>query len=243
MIDFYQFPPAFDVPNLSPFCMKIEAFLRISNLPFQIIAENDPQKAPKGKLPYIRDNGVVIGDSELIIHYLESKHNFTVDGHLDSIQLATQHATIRMLDEHLYWALMYSRWIDDHNWPALRNELFYDTPPPLSHIKGNQLRKRMQKALHEHGLGRHNKDDIYKKASLDLDHLSILLGNKNWFGGNYISKLDLTAIGYLCNIMIPELYSPLADAIKRNGNLELYAVRAKRILFPDIIEKLKLPQF
>ena len=41
MIDLYQFSPAFDVPNLSPFCMKLEAFLRVCNIPFQIIEEDE----------------------------------------------------------------------------------------------------------------------------------------------------------------------------------------------------------
>jgi len=243
MIDLYQFQPAFDIPNLSPFCMKIEAFLRISNLPYQIIHQNDPRKAPKGKLPYIRDNGVVIGDSELIMDYLESKHGFKVDGHLSSLEAASQHAAIRMLDEHLYWAIMYSRWIDDQNWTTLRNEMFYDVPPPLSHILANQLRKRMRSALHEQGLGRHSKEDIYKKAQKDIDALANLLGDKTWFGGNYLSKLDLCATAHLSNILIPELHSPLADAIKLNGNLEVYAVRAKKMLFPEPLSKPPRPNY
>ena len=40
MIDLYQFTPAFGHANLSPHCMKVEAFLRISELPFQIINED-----------------------------------------------------------------------------------------------------------------------------------------------------------------------------------------------------------
>lgn len=243
MIDLYQFTPAFDVPNLSPFCMKLEAFLRVTSIPFQIIHENDPRKGPKGKLPFIRDNGVVIGDSELIIDYLESKLDFRMDGHLDSQQAATHHAFIRMLDEHLYWILIYSRWIDEHNWPALRNELFYDIPPPVSTFLANKLRRQMREQLHAQGLGRHNSEEIYKKGRKDLEQLSALLGDHQWFGGDYVSRLDLTAIGYLCNILVPELYSPLADVVRECSNLELYAVRSRRILFPDPVNKPRRPSF
>jgi hypothetical protein len=243
MIDLYQFSPAFDVPSLSPFCMKLEAFLQVTNIPFQIIHENDPRKGPKGKLPFIRDNGVIIGDTELIIDYLESKLNFCVDGHLDTRTAATHHAFTRMLEEHLYWVLMYSRWIDDKNWPTLRNELFYDIPPPISTLQAGKLRKRIREQLEAQGIGRHSREDIYTKGCKDLEQLSELLGDNKWFGGNYVSKLDLTAIGYLCNMLIPELHSPLADCIKNCGNLEVYAVRAKRILFPNPIAKPKRPQY
>lgn len=233
MIDLYQFPPAFDTPNLSPFCMKLEAFLRIADIPFQIMPCKDPDMGPKGKLPFIRDNGVMLGDTELIMDYLESKLDFRVDGHLTSQQQAIQHACIRMLDEHLYWALIYSRWIDEVNWETLRQRLFGEIPPPLSSIAANKARKQMRRQLEAQGLGLHSREEIYSKAIKDLESLSALLGDKKWFGGDYVSKLDLTAVGYLSNIMIPQLPSPMAEAVKRLGNLETYAVRAQRSLFPE----------
>ncbi len=241
MIDLYQFSPMFNVPNLSPYCMKIEGFLRITEIPFQIIEENDPRKGPKGKLPFIRDNGVVIGDSELIIDYLESKLEFDVDGHLSSQQKAVHHAFIRMLDEHLYWALVYSRWIEAHNWEVLKKHLFYEIPPPISTFIARRVRKQVRNQLHQHGMGRHNRDDIYTKARKDLEQLSALLADHKWFGGDYVSTLDLTAIAYLSNIMVPELNSPLADYVKEFGNLETYEVRARRVIFPDEIKQPKRP--
>lgn len=232
MIDLYQFPPAFNVPNLSPFCMKIEGFLRIADIPFQIIPLADTRQAPKGKFPFIRDNGVNIGDSELIMDYLESKMDFRVDGHLDSHQQACQHAFIRTLDEHLYWALLYSRWIEQHNFETLREKLYGHIPPPVSMIMAAKARASIRKQLEQQGLGRHNREEIYQKATKDIVHLSVLLGDHKWFGGDYVSKLDLTALAYLANIMIPELNSPLADAVRKNGNLETYYVRAMRMIFP-----------
>ena len=233
MIDLYQFPPLFNVPNLSPFCMKVEGFLRIADIPFQSIYCRDTRQAPKGKLPFIRDNGISIGDSELIMDYLESKLDFRVDGHLDSQQQAAHHAAIRMLDEHLYWALVYSRWIDEHNWPSLKARLLAEVPPPLSTVIGWQLQRKVRQQLYAQGLGRHNREEIYAKAGKDIAQLSALLGDHKWFGGDYISKLDLTALGHICNILIPELSSPLSDAVRMHGNLETWCVRARRVIFPQ----------
>ena len=243
MIDLYQFSPAFDVPNLSPFCMKLEAFLRVCNIPFQVIDEDDPSTGPKGKLPYIRDNGVTIGDSELVIDYLESKLDFRMDGHLGNHQAAIHHTTIRMLEDHLYWAILYSRWIDEHNWPTLKHELFYDVPPPFSTVMAGRMRKRIEQQLHAHGMGRHNRDEVYAKGCKDIRALSAVLGDHTWFGGDYVAKLDLVATGMLCNILIPEMPNPLADCVRETGNLEAYATHARRVLFPDPVKKPKRPQY
>ena len=34
MIKLYQYSPAFGLPNASPFCMKLETYLRMAQLPF-----------------------------------------------------------------------------------------------------------------------------------------------------------------------------------------------------------------
>jgi hypothetical protein len=36
MIKVYQFEPAFGIPNASPFCFKLENYLRMAAIPFEI---------------------------------------------------------------------------------------------------------------------------------------------------------------------------------------------------------------
>ena len=71
----HQFPAALGLPNASPFCMKLETYLRMTGLPFEVRPVTDPRRAPKGKLPYIDDGGTVLADSNLILDYLKS-YNF-----------------------------------------------------------------------------------------------------------------------------------------------------------------------
>jgi hypothetical protein len=54
MIKLYQYAPAFGLPNASPFCLKLETWLRMTGLPFQIQPFDFRQmsKAPKGKMPF-----------------------------------------------------------------------------------------------------------------------------------------------------------------------------------------------
>ena len=57
MIRLHQFAPAFGLLNASPFCMKLEMYLRMAGLPYEAVNSGDVMKAPKRKLPYIDDGG------------------------------------------------------------------------------------------------------------------------------------------------------------------------------------------
>lgn len=236
MIDLYQFPRAFGIANLSPFCMKVEAFLRIADIPYQVTEVNDLRLAPKGKLPFIRDNGVAVSDSEFIMDYLQSKHEFEVDGHLGSQQKVVHHALSRMLDEHFYWALMYNRWLEPQNWQILKQHLYGHIPPPISTVMAKKAQDSMRRQLRYHGLGRHSAEEIYRKAGKDIHALAQTLGSQNWFGGDYISRLDLSALAYLSNALLEKMPSPLSDKIQQYGNLIEFQQRAEQAVFAELTE-------
>ena len=61
MITLYQLARTWDMPNLSHFCVKVETYLRMTGLPYQVTATL-PIKAPRGKLPFIEDEGKKISD-------------------------------------------------------------------------------------------------------------------------------------------------------------------------------------
>ena len=56
-IKLFQFPRMFAVPNLSPFCCKLETWLRIARIPYEVVDTPNPRAGPKGKLPFIEDAG------------------------------------------------------------------------------------------------------------------------------------------------------------------------------------------
>lgn len=81
MIRLHQFPPAYGLPNGSPFCMKVENYLRMTGIPYEVVDDFDLAKAPKGKLPYIEDAERVIADSALILDYLKAAYGDPLDAH------------------------------------------------------------------------------------------------------------------------------------------------------------------
>lgn len=97
----HQFPNNGLVMNYSPFCMKLELYLRMVKLPYSIDANPNPSGGPKGKMPYAS------------IDKLQSEHaSRNLDGHLNEAELSLQLCVRRTLEEHLYWAIVYSRWQD-----------------------------------------------------------------------------------------------------------------------------------
>ena len=78
MITLYTFGPFFGLPEASPFVMKGEMLLKLAGLEYQTNTRGFG-KAPKGKLPYIRDGETLVADSTLIRLYIEQKYSFDFD--------------------------------------------------------------------------------------------------------------------------------------------------------------------
>jgi Glutathione S-transferase N-terminal domain len=69
----HQFSRSFGLPNASPFCMKLETYLRMAEIPHELAFEETLDKAPKKKMPYIEDEGQKIGDSNLVIELFQQQ--------------------------------------------------------------------------------------------------------------------------------------------------------------------------
>ena len=103
MITLYGSGPNFGLPDASPFVTKAETLLRMSKLPFEKSLMSF-SKAPKGKIPYIEDDGQLLGDSTLIRWHLEKKYGIDFDQGLSAEQLAIAWAFEKMAEDNLYWA-------------------------------------------------------------------------------------------------------------------------------------------
>ena len=146
VIKLYQFPPVFG-RNVSPFSLKLETWLKLAGLPYQVVAIRNPGQGPKGKLPFIEDDdGSFIADSSLIIEHLSRSRGIDLDAGLDARQRAEALALQRLVEEHLYFVLVWSRWLDPEGWPTLAPALLGSIPPPLRQLAAIALRRRIRNA-------------------------------------------------------------------------------------------------
>eukprot|EP00439_Symbiodinium_sp_Y106_P088286 s1_g822.t1 len=193
------------------------------------IEVDNPAKGPKGKLPFIEDNGLVLGDTALILEHLKKTRGVDLDRHLSPLQKAQSHALQRMLEERLYWATVYSRWMEPAN-AKVEDEIFFaDIPWPIRGFITRQAHKTVEAALHHHGLGRHSREEIYGFGLADISALSQVLGDQEFLFGARPSVADATAFGMLINIVGPDIPSPLKDAVAGSPTLMSYVTRMQAL--------------
>jgi glutathione S-transferase len=233
MIILYQFPPAFGLPNASPFCLKLELYLRMAGLPYRNRYTLELHRAPKGKLPWIDDDGTALADSGLIIDYLKGRYGDTLDRDLTPVQRATALAITRLLEEHLYWTVLHDRWISAVGWKMTRPGFFGAMPWPLRVIVPWVARRGIRAELHGHGMGRHTPEQIHALGVADVDALAELLGDKEFFLGSQATSVDAVAAAFLANIVMVPLESPIKRAAAAHPNLVAYCRRMAQQYFPD----------
>ena len=167
-------PGAFGMRNISPFCLKIEMLLAQLELPFTVGFEADPRKAPKGKLPYLVIDGVRMGDSELIANHLDELTQGGVYGALTPLQIAQGRSVTRLVEDHLYWLMVASRWLDDEWWPNVVDGFFHIAPKLVRPLVAASARSAVRKDYKGQGLGRHTLEEQKMLARQDLAALETL---------------------------------------------------------------------
>ena len=232
MITLYQFSPNWGLPNASPFCMKLETYLRMANLPHTVVYEDTLDKAPKKKMPYIEDEGKKIGDSNLIIDYLINTYGDRTDSNLSPSDRGISLAMRRMIDENLYWCLVYSRWMNEKGWEITRSAYFGNLPPVIKQILPGVLRKATRKSLEGHGMGKHSEEEVYAIGCRDLVALSGFLSDKPFFFGNEPTILDASAYAIVYNLIKAPIESPLKQKAQQLENLMSFCDRMTTRFYP-----------
>jgi glutathione S-transferase len=234
VIRLVQFPPHFGLPNPSPFCMRVETFLRLARLPYEVVTQGNPRTAPKGKLPYIIDDGEQVTDSQFIVDHLTAKYAVLLDRSLTGEERALATALTRLLCEHFYWCSVYYRFVDDEGWAGFREWFTSNLPPVVGAGVTRFIRHTMRREAHAAGMGRHSRHEVAEIARRDLDALAVCLGAKDFFFGNEPTSFDATAFAFLANT----LHGPgrLADetGMRSMANLTAFSDRMWDRCFPGM---------
>ncbi len=230
MIIVHGFGPYFGMPDGSPFVMKTMIQLKLAGLEYEHRASG-VAKAPKGKVPYIDDNGEIIADSSLIRRHIESKYNVDLDAGLTSEQRAMAWAVEKMAEEHLYFALIDLRWRDDRNFEAGPAHFFDRLPALLCPLVQRIGRARMQKTLYLQGTSRLSRTSVEQNAGTDIDAIAVLLDKKPYLMGDDPTAVDGFIYGVLSNLLVPIFETELRQRIETHSNLTSYVERISNEFF------------
>lgn len=236
MITLYGSFPAFGLPQASPFVMKTEVQLKMAGLAYRS-ERGAPHEGPKNKIPFIVDGDTRLGDSTFIRAYFEAEHGIDLDRGLTNEMRARAWAIERMLEDHLYWAILYLRWMDDGNFAKGPAHFFDALPIDERETARTGRRKQVAEALYAHGLGRHSKTEIEALGRRSVAALSALLGNRAYFIGPEPSAVDATAFAMIAALTTPFFASPLIDDTAGFANLMAYRTRMMGEHYPAFAVK------
>lgn len=229
----YHLPGRWGLPSVSPFCLKLDAILRMMGIEHESITASTPFAGPKKKAPWIEHEGRKIGDSSLIVAYLIDRFGTDPDAALTRAQRGQAVAIQRLVEENLYWAMVYDRWVREENWPILKGSVLGDIPAPVRALIAPMARRGVKKQLAGHGLGLHSEADIAAIARRDIDALAGMLGDQDWFFGTEPTMTDAVVYSLLANIHFVPFTSPMKAMIAGHANLIGFIERFRAWFYPQ----------
>lgn len=242
VIYLYQFSRTPLLPSLSPYCLKVETWLRLAGLKYENVDHKMRHRSKKGQLPFIELNGEEIADSAIIIKELTSRFEKDIDTSLTQEQRNIAHATISMIENHLVWVIFWWR----SKYPDL---LLKGYKVNLQHAFGTWVPngilnflfkfafgRKGTKKLKAQGMGVHKPEEIEEFGKFDLKVLSDMLADKPFFFGDEPTSLDIVSFAVLSQLhfISQDIKLPLRDYIAEScPNLVGHVSRMKERCFPD----------
>jgi glutathione S-transferase len=219
-------------PNMSPFCAKLETYLRVTEIPYKLGGKF--ARGPKGKVPHVVLDGKSMGDSQLIIEELEKRlateGKKPLDDGLSARDRALGRFVRRTFEEGYYFVGLYTRWVTDGSYPHVRDEFKKFIPGFVLPF----IRRAMAKKLHEQGTGRHTHEEIMAIGAADLDATAELLGDRPYLLGDAMRTVDCTVFAFLEGT----LGFPHDTAVKKHAsshaNLLAYRQRIRDRYWKDL---------
>uniref|UniRef100_A0A914VYQ2 Glutathione S-transferase n=1 Tax=Plectus sambesii TaxID=2011161 RepID=A0A914VYQ2_9BILA len=233
-----QFPRPTTCPNMSPFCLKLETWLRMMEIKYEHVGNSFRTMSKKGQVPFIELNGEQLADSNLIIQELPGRFGKkSLDEHLSEEEKAQATALHALIEDKIFWNGC--GFLAPSGRPMLESYgMLRDIPFLLKPIVVWKILQYFKNRAYYHGIGRHSVQEIAEFEKKDLKALSILLGNKPFFMGEKPTTLDSTAFGHLAAVYFQK--SPLKEVRevfdflnKECANLVAFIKRMVTKYYPD----------
>ncbi|XP_078044667.1 failed axon connections [Augochlora pura] len=239
----YQFPRTPVLPSVSPYCLKVETWLRLNGIKYENVDHKVKFRSKKGGLlPFIELNGEEIADSTIIVRDLSQKFDKDLDAGLTAEQRSVSHAMISMIENHLAWVVTYWR-------TKNLDQVLKGYKMNLQHMVGTRIPngilaiffkytfvRRSAKKVKAQGMGVHTPEEVSQFGCADLKVLSDMLADKPFFFGDDPTTLDVVGFAHLAQILYIDKDTPysLRDYMQENcPNLVGHCSRMKERCFPD----------
>jgi len=221
VLKLYLCQKAWDLIDINPYGMKTALFMQRHAIPHAVIYEPSNNSSPSGQLPYLVDGDHTVTDSNSIIDYLIKKYSLKGDEHVlpqnQSVALLIQ----RVLEEHLYPVMLYSRIVDPSGLAVFKRELFTDNNG-IHENKVNLIRSSILDYIHGRGFKGLQAEMIYQRGVDDLKAINQLMPNSGYFFGEKLVAFDIILFSFLANIHQVPLTNSLNDYVANSTKMVAY---------------------
>ena len=232
MIKLYQFAPAFGLPNASPFCMKLETYLRMAGLPYELMNERRRDEGAEGQAALHRRRRHDRGRHELRHRLPEGPLRRPARCRLAPPQRALATAFQRLFEENLYWAVVQTRWADRCRLGEDPRGLFrrHAGAAALVRAAAGPPRPARRDARPRHGPTQRGRDPRHRLPRRDGGRG---FPRRQALHARAISptSLDATAYAFLANLLWAPVDSPIQRHARARPTLEAYCQRMKARYF------------
>ena len=201
-------PSAGGLKQLSPFVVKVEMALLYLGLEFEV-EHIAPLKirsmSPTGKVPWIRMGNSTLSESDSIITFLNSKQDVDLFDGLTNDQKLLELALKRLTEDHLYWLMVWARWISDASRLALvesfLESLLHKYPKPIIKLASPFAKRHVSALCKTQGIGMMSDDEREREAMIDFNALSAQLKKMPFLLGPNMTVYDFSVAAVLSSIL------------------------------------------
>ena len=201
-------PSAGGLKQLSPFVVKVEMALLYLGLEFEV-EHIAPQKirsmSPTGKVPWIRMGESTLSESDSIITFLNSKQDVDLFDGLTNDQKVLGLALKRLTEDHLYWLMVWARWISNASRLALiesfLESLLDQYPKPVIKLVSPFAKRHVSALCRTQGIGLMSDDEREREAMIDFNALSAQLKKMPFLLGSDMTEYDFSVAAVLSGIL------------------------------------------
>lgn len=232
MLKIYGFGAASGLPDFSPYVIKAMTLLKMAGVDY-VVEKGSPGRAPKGKLPYIDDDGVLVPDSTLIRFHLEKTRGIDFDSGLSAGQRAQSWAVEKLCEDHLIPIIAVLRWRDEANFQKGVGAFFDKSLPAFARPAKWLIRGVILKRLRAGGIARFSPEEIDLLGERDVETLAALIGDKPYLMGDKPCAADAAVFAALALLLDPASAGKVRDTALATPNLVAYRDRIIGRYFPD----------
>jgi glutathione S-transferase len=210
---------------------KAATLLRMAGLTFRTDSTGF-LKAPRGKLPYIRDEDTVISDSTIIRLHIEQRYNIDLEQGLTPQERGIAWAVEKLCEDHIYWLMVHARWFEDGNFERGPARFFKAVPVPIRPLVKSIARGRLRRQLYGQGTGRYTDAERTLLAERAFASISTILGDRLYLMGERACGADATVFAFVSGSLCPIFETGLYEKAGAYSNLLNYCERLSEQYFP-----------